>query len=103
MNVFKRAMDDRTDMLLRAIRLERRRGIADRALAAAQWLAIGALIGSAIALFAAPSSGEELRSQVGSRFQGARDRLQGARDKAREAAAKMRKRTNARENARARA
>jgi hypothetical protein len=94
MSLLKRAMDAQTNGLLRMIRLERRRGIADRALSAGQWLFVGALIGGAIALFAAPSTGEELRSQVGSK-------LQGARDKARDAASKIRRRTNARESARA--
>jgi gas vesicle protein len=94
MTFLKRAMNARTDELLRAIRLERRRSIADHMLLAGQWLFIGALIGGAIALFATPSTGEELRSQVGSK-------LQGARDKARDAASKIRRRTNARESARA--
>jgi hypothetical protein len=98
MSLLKNALNARTDEILRAIRLERRRGVADHMLLAAQWIFVGAVIGGAIALFVTPNSGEQLRSQIGSK-------LSGAREKARDAAAKMRKRStnarNARENARA--
>ena len=93
--LLKNAMNARTDEILRAIRLERRRSIANRLISAAQWIFVGAVAGGAVAMFLAPNSGHELRNQLGSK-------LSGAREKARDAASKIRKRsTNARENARA--
>jgi hypothetical protein len=71
------------DDLLYPIGLQRRRAGMAYAVPAMQWLLVGAVIGGCAALLLAPSSGEDLRSQL-------RDTIQSARDRARKAAANMR-------------
>jgi hypothetical protein len=82
-NLLMNAIRITADDLLHPIGLQRRRGGMGYALPALQWLLVGAVIGGCAALLFAPSSGEELRGQIG-------ERLQSARDNARRAAANMR-------------
>jgi hypothetical protein len=94
MNMLKKAIRTADDVLY-TIGLQRRQTGMDYVVPAMQWLLVGAVIGGCVALLLAPSSGEDLRSQLG-------EKLQSAREKAREATANMRNaRGNGREGARA--
>jgi len=93
MNILKTAIRTADDVLY-TIGLQRRQTGMDYVVPAMQWLMVGAVIGGCVALLFAPSSGEDLRSQLG-------EKLKDAREKAREATANMRSaRGNGRESAR---
>jgi predicted lysophospholipase L1 biosynthesis ABC-type transport system permease subunit len=72
MDMLKKAIRTADDVLY-TIGLQRRQTGMDYVVPAMQWLLVGAVIGGCVALLLAPSTGEDLRSQLGEKLQNARD------------------------------
>jgi hypothetical protein len=92
MNYLGNVMDSFAGDILSSLGLQRRASTVELLVPAIGGLAVGVLIGGAAALLLAPTTGAELRSQLG-------ERLQGARERAREAAETVRERVKRTSNA----
>ena len=84
--ILRNAIETRADQLLHAAGLERRRGMIEFMVTATGCFIAGAVVGGCVALLFAPSSGEELRSQLQERMRAASER---ARKVARARAARV--------------
>lgn len=74
-SMLRRAIEMRIDDVLRVAGLARRRPMADYLVAAGACFVSGAVVGGALALLFAPSTGEELRTRLNERVRAAGERL----------------------------
>ena len=74
-SMLREAIEMRIDGVLRAAGLARRRGMVDYLVTAGACFVSGAVVGGAIALLLAPSTGEELRSRLNERVRAAGERV----------------------------
>lgn len=86
-NMFRNVVGLRTDDLLCALGLERRRGTIDHVFTATTYFLAGAIVGSCAALLLAPTSGRALRNRLN-------EQLRTATERARQAASEVRERVS---------
>jgi YtxH-like protein len=77
-SMLRNAIEARAEQLLHAAGLERRRSMVEFMVTATGCFIAGAVVGGCVALLLAPTSGEELRSQLQERMRAASERARKA-------------------------
>ena len=72
--MLRKAIETQAEQLLHAAGLERRRSMVEFMITATGCFVAGAVVGGCVALLLAPTSGEELRTQIQERMRAASER-----------------------------